>query len=90
MIVADLIPADLHGFSVEVGIDNEAMWAKLRPATPLTRDRMNYLGRAMILAKLPLAPEAIAQIRAGNEVITEESAAIVLTEASRLARSVGT
>jgi len=86
----DVIPTHLHGFSVEIGTDNDAMWAKLRPSTPLTHDRMNYLGRAMILAKLPLAPEAIAQIRAGNEAITEEAAAIVLTEASKLARHVGT
>lgn len=93
-----VIPADLHGFTVTVGIgpyppgdpkpDQRAVYAELIPMTQRALDTMHYMGRSRILGMVPLTPEGATEILAdpgGRQA--EEAATLALREASKLART---
>lgn len=97
--VEDLIPAEVHGFAVRVGIGpyppdspnthRRAMYAELTPISSLARDRMRRQGRAKILATSPLTQQAAAQVAADPQGKLAEMVGIqTLAQASRLARDV--
>lgn len=97
--VEAVIPAEVHGFAVRVGIGpypadqprshRRAVYAELIPNTPRTIERMRRAGRDRILGTVPLTAH-------GAKVVTDDPhgrpaeliARRALAEASRLARLV--
>lgn len=93
----DIIPAEVHGFAVRLGIGpypqdaprshRRALYAELTPVSSEARTAMAYKGRARILATTPLTPEAAAAVQAyPNSQLSERLATATLANASRLAR----
>lgn len=95
----DVIPAEMHGFAVRVGIGpyppdspnthRRAMYAELLPISPLAMLRMRRAGHAKILAVSPLTQEAAADIAAEPDGrLAELVGTQTLALASRKARTV--
>ncbi len=93
----DVIPAEVHGFAVRVGVGpypedapgshRRAMYAELLPVSVEARTALAYKGRARILATTPLTPGAALAIEADpSSRLAELLATETLANASRLAR----
>lgn len=92
-----VIPAEVHGFAVRVGIGpypedsprshRRAVYAELLPVSVEARTAMAYKGRTRILATTPLTPDAAAAVQADPDSrLAELLATETLKNASRLAR----
>ena len=92
-----VIPAEVHGFAVRVGVGpypenapgshRRAMYAELLPVSLKARTAMAYMGRVRILATTPLTPQAASAIAADPDSrLAEMVATATLANASRLAR----
>lgn len=97
--IEDVIPAEVHGFAVRVGIGpypadqprshRRAVYAELTPISPRTIERMRRAGRERIIGTVPLTAH-------GARLVTDDPhgrpaeliARRALAEASRLARLV--
>lgn len=97
----DVVPAEVHGFSVKVGIgpyppDQErshrkAVYAELRPKSRLAFTAMRAKNRERILGMAPLMPAAAREIEADPEgELAEITALDALRQASALARELVT
>lgn len=95
--VTPVIPAEVHGFSVQVGLGpyppdaanshRKAMYAVLRPNTPKTRKRLRDMNREKLLGIVPLiqgAADAIA--RDPNGKLAEEVATVAIKVTLPLAK----
>ena len=93
----DIIPAEVHGFAVRLGIgpypENQprshrrALYAELTPISIKAQAAMRYVGKTRILATTPLTPEAVADVQANpSSHLSERLAVETLTNASRLAQ----
>lgn len=87
-----VVPAELHGFSLTVGLGpyppdaprshRKAMYAELLPITTHARAVLDRMGRERILAISPLTPQAAEAIRREPQGRLAE---IVATQTLRLA-----
>jgi hypothetical protein len=94
-----VIPAELHGFTVTVGIGpyppgqpqpgREAVYAELLPMSEKARRALKYIGRERILGMVPLTVEAAGECKANPQgQLAEIVARRAVAEASRLARTI--
>ncbi len=93
----DVIPAEVHGFAVRLGLGpyppdaphshRRALYAELTPISTRAQVAMRHTGKVRILATTPLTPEAAAAVQADpNSQLAERLATETLANASRLAR----
>lgn len=96
-ISRDVIPAEVHGFTVKVGLGpyppdaghthRKALYAELRPASRKAHRRMKRMNRERILGMVPLTQTGAGIITAHPQGPEAEQAALrALVQASRLAR----
>ena len=94
---ADVIPAEVHGFAVRVGLGpypedaplshRKAMYAELRPLSVKARAALVHKNKERILATTPLTPAAASAVQADPQSrLAELLATETLKNASRLAR----
>lgn len=99
MSVTPVIPAELHGFSVELRLGpypadqplshRRAMYAVLRPNTDESRRKLHHIGRQEIHGCVPLMPGAAEYIdRHPQSRIAERAATDAVRAAAALARRV--
>jgi hypothetical protein len=97
--VTEVIPAELHGCRVTVGVGpyppdgghtvQKAMYAELVPTTVTAQRRLKQMNRQRILGMVPLSPEGAALIESDPQGKEAEHAALVaLREASKLAKGI--
>jgi hypothetical protein len=95
--ITDLIPAELHGCRVTVGVgpyppdgghtQQKAMYAELVPITPVAQKRLKSMNRKRILGMVPLTTEGAGLIQADPQgPVAEQAATAALFEASKLAK----
>lgn len=93
----DVVPAEVHGFAVTVGVGpyppdarqshRKALYAELVPASRKAKRRMRAKNRERILGMVPLTPTGAGIITAHPQGPEAEQAALrALVQASRLAR----
>lgn len=99
MTLQPVLPTELHGFSVKVGVGSyppdqphshrRAMYAELAPVRPEIRERMRRAGKARILAYIPLTIDGARSIESEpNSRLAEAVAKEAIAKASQLARTV--
>lgn len=95
--IADVLPTEVHGFSVTFAIGpypadaphshRRALYATLKPQSEKARLALRYVGRDAIEGHVPLTPEGVLDIEA-DEKVREHACRMALAPALELARQV--